>query len=74
MAIERTGIFRGTFHVLQGRLSPIHGIGPYALNFSSLKNRLAANDVEELILALSNDIEGEATCRYIREEYGKQFN
>lgn len=73
MAIERTGTFRGTFHVLHGRLSPIRGIGPDSLNFSSLKNRLAANDVEELILALSNDIEGEATCHYIREEYGKQF-
>ena len=73
MAIERTGTFRGTFHVLHGRLSPIRGIGPENLNFTSLKKRLEAGNVEELILALSNDIEGEATCHFIREEFGKQF-
>lgn len=73
MAIERTGTFRGLFHVLHGRLSPIRGIGPESLNFQSLENRLATGDVEELILALSNDIEGEATCHYIREEFGSRF-
>ena len=73
MAIERTGTFRGTFHVLHGRLSPIRGIGPENLNFASLKKRLEAGEVEELILALSNDIEGEATCHFIREEFGARF-
>ncbi len=73
MAIERAGTFRGRFHVLHGRLSPIRGIGPRELNFSALEKRLAAGGTDELILALSNDIEGEATCCYIREEYGARF-
>ena len=67
MAIERTGTFRGAYHVLHGRLSPIRGIGPENLNFAPLGERLAAGEISELILALSNDIEGEATCHYIRE-------
>lgn len=73
MAIERAGTFRGRFHVLHGRLSPIRGIGPEHLNFPSLEKRLAEDAVAELILALSNDIEGEATCCYIREEFGARF-
>ena len=73
MAIERTGTFRGAYHVLHGRLSPIRGISPENLNFAPLGERLAAGEISELILALSNDIEGEATCHYIREEFGTRF-
>lgn len=73
MAIERAGTFEGVFHVLHGRLSPIHGIGPENLNFAALEKRLAEESIDELILALSNDIEGEATCHYLREEIGKKF-
>lgn len=73
MAIERTGTFRGRFHVLHGRLSPIRGIGPENLNFASLEKRLFSGEISELILALSNDIEGEATCHYIREEFSAKF-
>jgi recombination protein RecR len=65
VAIERSGAFRGTYHVLHGRLSPIHGIGPDELNVAPLVARLAAGEIRELILALSNDIEGEATCHYL---------
>ena len=66
-AIERSGAYRGLYHVLHGKLAPIHGIGPEDLNFEGLERRLAKEDVSELILALSNDIEGEATCHYIQE-------
>ena len=68
VALERSGAYRGTYHVLHGKLSPIHGIGPEDLNFASLFARIAAGGVEELILALSNDIEGEATCHYLTEQ------
>ncbi len=68
MAIEKSGAFRGVYHVLLGKLSPIHSVGPDALNMAALKERLTAGGVEELILALTNDIEGEATCHYITEE------
>lgn len=67
VAIERSGAFRGTYHVLHGKLSPIHGVGPEDLNLGSLQRRLESGEVAELILALSNDVEGEATCHYITQ-------
>lgn len=67
VAIERSGAFRGTYHVLHGKLSPIHGVGPDDLNLASLRARIEAGEVSELILALPNDVEGEATCHYLTE-------
>lgn len=67
VAIERSGAFRGTYHVLHGKLSPIAGVGPEDLNFAALHARLAAGEITELILALSNDVEGEATCHFLTE-------
>jgi len=69
LALERTAAFRGTYHVLHGRLSPINGVGPGELNLASLGARLVAEPVTEVVLALGNDIEGEATCHYIRESF-----
>jgi recombination protein RecR len=65
VALERSGAFRGTYHVLHGKLSPIHGVGPDDLNLAALRERVAAGEVQELILALPNDVEGEATCHYL---------
>ena len=67
IAMERAGVYRGTYHVLHGKLSPVQGIGPEHLNFESLSQRVEKGEVKELILALSNDIEAEATCHYIQE-------
>lgn len=67
VAIERSGAFRGIYHVLHGKLSPIQGVAPGDLNLSSLEQRLQGGAVRELILALSNDVEGEATCHYITQ-------
>jgi len=67
VALERSAAFRGVYHVLHGKLSPIHGVGPADLNFESLRARIAAGEVAELILALPNDVEGEATCHYLTE-------
>lgn len=67
MAIESSGSFKGLYHVLHGKLSPIKGVGPDQLNFASLEKRLETENVSEVVLALSNDIEGEATCHYISE-------
>jgi recombination protein RecR len=66
VAIERSGAYRGVYHVLHGKLSPIQGVGPADLNFSTLFSRVE-NGVRELILALSNDVEGEATCHYLTQ-------
>jgi recombination protein RecR len=68
VAMERSGAYRGVYHVLHGRLSPINGIGPDDLNWSALRERLASGEVRELILALGNDVEGEATCHYITQQ------
>ena len=67
LAMERAGSFRGTYHVLHGKLSPLKGVGPEVLHFESLSYRIREDAVEEIILAVSNDIEGEATCHYIQE-------
>jgi recombination protein RecR len=68
LAIEKSAAFTGVYHVLHGRLSPVHGIGPAELNIDSLRERVRSGAVSELILALANDVEGEATCHYIREQ------
>lgn len=67
VAVERSAAFRGVYHVLHGKLSPINGVGPDDLNLKSLLARLATGEVRELILALSNDVEGEATCHYLTQ-------
>jgi recombination protein RecR len=67
MAIERSAAYRGTYHVLHGRLSPINGVGPDQLNLASFEQRLKDEPITEVVLALGNDIEGEATCHYISE-------
>jgi recombination protein RecR len=67
VAIERSGSWRSVYHVLHGKLSPLHGVGPEDLNIASLLSRIDTGQVEELVLALSNDVEGEATCHYIQE-------
>ncbi|MGJ8650062.1 MAG: recombination mediator RecR [Opitutaceae bacterium] len=68
IAIERSSAWKGQYHVLHGKLSPIHGVGPEQLNFNSLSKRLETDEIQEFVLALSNDIEGQATCHYIQEE------
>jgi recombination protein RecR len=68
IAFERSGAYRGVYHVLHGKLSPLQGIGPEQLNLSPLQSRLDAGEIQELILALSNDVEGEATCHFLTSE------
>jgi recombination protein RecR len=63
LAIERSGEFQGRYHVLHGVLSPMHGVGPAELTIEALWPRLA--DVEELVLATSTTVEGEATAMYL---------
>ncbi len=64
-AIERTGGFRGRYHVLHGVLSPLDAIGPDDLRIRELLTRLSGGDVAELIIATSPNVEGEATALYL---------
>jgi len=68
VALERAGTYRGAYHVLHGRLSPINGVGPEQLNLAALRARVAAGGVAELILALANDVESEATCHFLTQQ------
>jgi recombination protein RecR len=65
VAIERTGEFRGRYHVLQGAISPIDGVGPEQLRVKELLARIPDENVTEVILATNPNIEGEATAMYL---------
>lgn len=65
IAIERTGAFRGKYHVLGGAISPIDGVGPDELRIRELVARLAGGEVSEVIVATNPNAEGEATALYI---------
>jgi recombination protein RecR len=64
-AIEKTGEFRGRYHVLGGAISPIDGIGPDDLHISELIQRLGPDEVKEIIVATNPNVEGDATATYI---------
>ncbi len=65
MAIERTAEFRGGYHVLQGAISPIEGVGPEQLRVRELVQRIGDEGINEVILATNPNIEGEATALYL---------
>jgi recombination protein RecR len=65
IAIEKSNEFRGVYHVLQGVISPIDGIGPDELKIKELLDRIKKNSVEEVILATNPSVEGEATALYL---------
>ena len=65
VAVEKTGEFRGRYHVLQGAISPIEGVGPDQLRVKELLTRLEGDTVQEIILCTNPNIEGEATALYL---------
>jgi recombination protein RecR len=67
LAVERSGGFRGLYHVLGGALSPIEGVGPDQLRVTELEARLRDGEVTEVVLATDPDVEGEATAHYLAE-------
>ena len=68
MAIENTNLFKGIYHVLGGKISPIDGIGPGQLTIASLVEKVKAGTVKELIFALSSTMEGDTTNFYIYKQ------
>jgi recombination protein RecR len=65
--IEKTRGYNGVYHVLHGTLSPLHGVGPEHLRIGNLKSRVDRGDVDEVILAMSPTVEGEATAHYLAD-------
>jgi recombination protein RecR len=72
VAIEKTGIYRGTYHVLGGLISPIEGITPEQLHIAELIRRIDEDKVKELILATNASVEGESTALLITQKVGKR--
>ena len=67
VSIESSGAFRGRYHALGGKLSPAHHTGPEKLRFAELKDRVVREGVREVLLALSTDMDGDATAGYAAE-------
>lgn len=66
-ALERSGAFKGRYHILGGLISPLDGIGPDDLNFGPLSQRASAGTVREVILALSATVDGQTTAGYVAD-------
>lgn len=67
IALERTGQFKGTYHVLGGAMSPIDGIGPEQLHIPELASRIRTDGVEEIIIATNASVEGESTALFLQK-------
>jgi recombination protein RecR len=66
MAIEKSGHFRGIYHILGGVLNPLLGVGPDELKMDELRDRIIEREMEEIILAINPSVEGDATCSYFK--------
>jgi recombination protein RecR len=71
-AIEKTKHFNGTYHVLHGSLSPLHGVGPEQLRIGNLMQRVESGEVDEVIIATNPTVEGEATATYLSQQLKRQ--
>ena len=69
--VEKSGAFRGHYHVLGGKISPMNGIGPEELRVAQLEQRLSNGTVDEVIIALGTDVEGDATGHYLAKRLAK---
>jgi recombination protein RecR len=65
ISLEKSGTFRGVYHVLGGKLSPLNGVGPEDLRIAELQQRVSEGTAREVILALGSDVEGDATAAYL---------
>lgn len=71
LSIEKSGTFRGKFHVLGGRISPLDGVEPDDLRITDLEKRLTHEPISEIIIALSTDVEGDATSFYLAKRLAR---
>jgi recombination protein RecR len=71
LSIEKSGTYRGKFHVLGGKISPLDGVEPDDLRIGELEKRLIAEPVREVIIALGTDVEGDATSNYLAKRLAR---
>lgn len=67
VSIEKSGCYKGLYHILQGVLSPMNGIGPDKIRIRELISRIEDNNIKEIVLATGTNVEGEATASYIAQ-------
>jgi recombination protein RecR len=72
ISIEKSGTFRGHYHVLGGKISPLNGVEPEDLRISELEKRLAQGPITEIVMALGTDVEGDATGYYLAKRLARQ--
>jgi len=72
LSVEKPGTFRGKYHVLGGKLSPLNGVEPEDLRVAQLEQRLAREPVKEIVLALATDVEGDATSFYLAKRLARK--
>jgi recombination protein RecR len=71
LSVEKSGTFRGKFHVLGGKISPLDGVEPDDLKISDLEKRIATEPIKEIIIALGTDVEGDATSNYLAKRLAR---
>jgi recombination protein RecR len=71
LSVEKSGSFRGKFHVLGGKISPLDGVEPEDLKISDLEKRLTREPIKEIIIALGTDVEGDATSNYLAKRLAR---
>jgi recombination protein RecR len=71
LSVEKSGTFRGKFHVLGGKISPLDGVEPDDLKISDLEKRLTSEPIKEIIIALGTDVEGDATSNYLAKRLAR---
>ena len=72
ISLEKSGTFRGQYHVLGGKLSPINGVEPEDLRIGELERRLADGRIKEIVMALGTDVEGDATGYYLAKRLARE--
>jgi recombination protein RecR len=72
ISLEKSGTFRGQYHVLGGKLSPLNGVEPEDLRISELERRLASQQIKEIVMALGTDVEGDATGYYLAKRLARE--
>ena len=72
--IEKSGVFKGVYHVLMGAISPLDGIGPEQLNIKNLRKRVDASAIKELIIATNPTVKGEATALFLQHEFSRKIS
>jgi recombination protein RecR len=72
VSVERSGTFKGRYHVLGGKIAPLDGVGPEDLRIGELEKRLKDSGIKEVIVALGTDVEGDATSHYLSTHLARE--